>query len=74
MTRLPGVTARQMVAALMAAGFESKGQKGSHFHLRHPVTHHRTTVPIHPGDLDRGLVKKILKQAGVTEDVFRQLL
>ena len=29
---------------------------------------------MHPGDLGRGLVKKIINQAGLTEETFRSLL
>lgn len=33
-----------------------------------------TSVPIHPGDVDRGLLKKIIKQADLSESDFRDLL
>jgi predicted RNA binding protein YcfA (HicA-like mRNA interferase family) len=31
-------------------------------------------VPMHPGDLNRSLLKKILKQIGWSEEEFRKLL
>ena len=34
----------------------------------------KTTVPMHPGDLPRWLLKKIIKDAGLSEDQFRSLL
>jgi len=33
-----------------------------------------TSVPRHPGDLNRNLLKKIPKQVGWTEEQFRKLL
>ena len=74
MSRLPNVTPRQMINALHRAGFQDERQIGSHFYLFHPVKKLRTGVPMHPGDLDRSLMKKIIKQADLTEDKFRELL
>ncbi|HEX4055555.1 MAG TPA: type II toxin-antitoxin system HicA family toxin [Tepidisphaeraceae bacterium] len=73
-SRLPAVTAREVVAALKKAGFRAINQKGSHLYLWHDGRKLLTGVPIHPGDLGRGLVKRILKQAGLTEDEFRGYL
>jgi predicted RNA binding protein YcfA (HicA-like mRNA interferase family) len=74
MSRLPALTARQMVKALLKAGFLEEHQRGSHLSLCHPVTHRVTVVPMHPGDLHRGLMKAILKQAGLSEEEFRKFL
>ena len=74
MTRLPNVTARQLLRALLGAGFFEEGQRGSHLMLRHLVRHTRTVVPVRPGDLHRKLLKAILKQAGLSEEEFRELL
>ncbi|MEK7552859.1 MAG: type II toxin-antitoxin system HicA family toxin [Patescibacteria group bacterium] len=74
MSRLPNVTPKEMIGVLRRAGFQDERQIGSHFYLFHASKNLRTGVPIHPGDLDRGLMKKIIKQAGLTEDKFRQLL
>ena len=72
--RLPNVTARQVVAALKRGGFRELRQKGGHLHLIHPATDAITTIPMHPGDLKRPLLKAILRQAGLSEDEFRELL
>jgi predicted RNA binding protein YcfA (HicA-like mRNA interferase family) len=61
MSRLPMVTARQLVRALLKAGFLEKKQRGSHLRLFNPVTEHQTEIPMHPGDVPRGLLKAILK-------------
>ena len=72
--RLPQVTAKELIAALKHAGFELDHQTGSHADLYNPVTRRQTVVPMHAGDIGRGLLKKIIKQAGLTEDTFRDLL
>jgi len=74
MTRLGSVTAREVVAALKRGGFRDVHQKGSHRYLWHEDKKLLTGVPMHPGDLGRGLVKRIIKQAGLTEEEFRRLL
>jgi predicted RNA binding protein YcfA (HicA-like mRNA interferase family) len=71
--RLPMIDATRMVKALKRAGFVETGQKGSHLLLEHPITKFQTSVPIHGGDLKRGLMKAILKQAGLSEDEFRKI-
>ena len=74
MSRLPNVTPRQMINALRRIGFQDERQIGSHFYLFHPIKKLRTGVPMHPGDLDRSLMKKIIKQADLSETEFRELL
>lgn len=74
MIRLPTLTPKKVITALKKAGFENNGQKGSHFFLWHPVREVQTCVPIHATDLKRGLMKRILKQAGLSEEQFRELL
>lgn len=72
--RLPTVRAAALIAALERAGFEQVRQKGSHVRLRHPDGR-ATTVPVHPGeDLDRGLLRLILSQAGLTRAGLARLL
>ena len=72
--RLPTVSVRDMLAALKRAGFVEDSQKGSHKYLRRLSDGRTTAVPVHPGDLNRALVRAILAQAGITEDEFRKLL
>ena len=74
MSRLPTVTPKQAVAALKKAGFQEHHRKGSHLYLWHAARRRMTSVPLHPGDLHRGLLKAILKQADLTEDLFRDFL
>ncbi|MBP6469107.1 MAG: type II toxin-antitoxin system HicA family toxin [Chloroflexi bacterium] len=74
MPPLPLLTARQVVAALHQAGFESVRQKGSHIRLRHPDGR-VVTVPDHLGqNSGRGLLRKILRDADLSRDEFVALL
>jgi len=73
--RLPACTARDVDAALRRGGFILVHQKGSHCYYASPVTGNIvTTVPMHPGDLKRSLLKKIIRDIGLTQDEFRKLL
>ena len=75
MSRLPQVTARQMLAALALAGFETRRIKGSHHYLVHKDdSTRRTTVAMHPGDLPARDVRDILEQANLSRDEFLKLL
>ena len=74
LARLPGVQAKDIVRALERAGFEFERQKGSHVTLRNPDTMRTTVVPMHAGEFPRWLLKRIIKEAGLTEDRFRHYL
>jgi predicted RNA binding protein YcfA (HicA-like mRNA interferase family) len=74
MSKLPAVSARQVVAALKKAGFEERRQRGSHLRMFHPTTRCQTIVPIHSGDLKRGTLHGILRHSGLSEEQFRGLL
>jgi predicted RNA binding protein YcfA (HicA-like mRNA interferase family) len=72
--RLPGVRAKELIAALQKAGFDVMRQKGSHITLHNPDNDKTTLVPMHSGEFPRWLLKKIIKDAGLREDEFRSLL
>ena len=57
-------TARDIFRFLKSKGFIEKRQSGSHLILQNPKTKFRTVVPVHPGDLPKGLLHRILKDAG----------
>ena len=61
MSKLPQLSAKEVIKVLEKLGFEFKRQKGSHMFFGHKDG--RTTViPNHPGeDIDRGLLHKIIK-------------
>lgn len=63
---------REVLARLQRAGFIVKRQSGSHVVLRH-VDGRQTYVAMHAGDVPNGTFRAILKQAGMTEEEFRNL-
>ncbi|QLH38256.1 MAG: type II toxin-antitoxin system HicA family toxin [Defluviicoccus sp.] len=74
MTRMPQVTARDLVRFLKSQGFEEERQAGSHLTLWHPERRTAVTVPMHTGiDLGRGLAVRILKDAGFSVEDFIRL-
>lgn len=74
LARLPSVRAKDVIAALENAGFKVQRQKGSHVTLRNAVTKRTTVIPMHSAELPRWLLKKIIKDAGLSEEEFRSLL
>jgi predicted RNA binding protein YcfA (HicA-like mRNA interferase family) len=72
MPRLPNLTAQKAIRAFEAAGFLATGQEGSHVRLEKGNI--KLIIPNHPGDLKCPLLKALIKQAGLTEAEFRELL
>ena len=71
MSRMPQVTARELVAFLKKHGFVDDRQTGSHLTLWNEESSRSVTVPIHSGcSLGRGLAVRILKDAGFTVEEF----
>jgi predicted RNA binding protein YcfA (HicA-like mRNA interferase family) len=64
--------ANEVLRKLKRAGFEERRQSGSHLVLRHKDGR-QTYLPMHTGDVPAGTLRSILKQAGITDDVFRSL-
>lgn len=62
-------TAQKLLRFLHRKGYREKRQTGSHLILTHP-TRRMLVVPVHKGDIPRGLFLQILKDAGFTEDDF----
>jgi predicted RNA binding protein YcfA (HicA-like mRNA interferase family) len=73
MSRLPQVTARELVRFLETQGFVEDRQSGSHLTLWHAGRNVSVTIPVHTGcDIGRGLAVRILKDAGFSvEDYLR---
>lgn len=75
MSKLPLLSAKDVVKILVKLGFKKIRQEGSHMFFKH--NDGRTTViPNHPGEkLDRGLLNKIIKKdLGMTREEFEELL
>ena len=73
MSIVPILPAREVLRRLPRAGFRIVSQKGSHVKVHHPITEKHTEVPMHPGDLGRKLIGKILKQADIKPEEFNTL-
>lgn len=74
MTKLPGLTGRQLITVLAKAGFQAVRTRGSHHFLRHPDG--RTTViPLHAGEtIGPGLLAKILRDCELSREKLLDLL
>ncbi len=70
--KLPSLRPRQIIAALTKLGFVLVRQKGSHAYYRKGTL--TVTVPMHSGDLKRGTLASILRQARITADELKDLL
>jgi len=72
--RLPVVSGQDLVRALTKAGFEVHHQKGSHIILKRTVAPFaRLSVPNHK-ELKRGLLRSLLREAGLTSEQLVALL
>jgi predicted RNA binding protein YcfA (HicA-like mRNA interferase family) len=56
---------REILKILKEDGWFEKTQKGSHLQLEHPIKKGKVTVPVHGGDIPKGTLNSILKQAGL---------
>ena len=75
MSKLPSLTARQVVRALKRAGFVEDRQKGSHLILIQPATKARAVVPVHRGKtIKEPLLRGILRDANLSTDELIELL
>ena len=71
MSRMPQVTARELVRFLRAQGFVDDRQSGSHLTLWHEGRGAPVTFPVHTGcDVGCGLAVRILRDAGFTVDDY----
>lgn len=73
MSGLPRISGRECVKALSKAGFYLKRQEGSHMVLRRDDPFGQVVVPDHK-ELDRGTLRAIIRQSGLSIDEFMKLL
>ena len=73
MSRLPRLSGRECVKALQVAGFSVKRQHGSHVILRRDDPYAQVVVPDH-AELDRGTLRGIIRQPGLSVAEFLRLL
>ena len=73
MSKLPRISGRQCVKALAKANFYFKRQEGSHIILRRDDPFAQVVVPEHK-ELDRGTLRALIRQAGMSVEEFIKLL
>jgi predicted RNA binding protein YcfA (HicA-like mRNA interferase family) len=73
MSKLPRVSGRECARVLEQSGFYLKRQEGSHMILRCDDPFAQVVVPDHK-ELDRGTLRAIIRQAGLSVDEFVKLL
>lgn len=71
---LPVLKPREVVAALEKAGFIKKRQTGSHLIMYKSDIRRPISIPQHPGDLPKGTLRAIIREAGLKVDEFIKLL
>jgi predicted RNA binding protein YcfA (HicA-like mRNA interferase family) len=73
--KFANLKAREVVRALQKGGFFVHEQTGSHVQLKHPNRPGRVTIPFHERhDVPKHIVKSIIRQAGLTNRQFFELL
>ena len=73
MSGLPRISGRECAKALDKIGFYLKRQESSHMILRRDNPFAQLVVPDHK-ELDRGTLRAIIRQAGLSVDEFEKLL
>ena len=73
MTRLPQISGQECVNALVRAGFHVRRQRGSHIIMQRDEPVAQLVVPDHR-ELDRGTLRGIIRQSGLSAEEFRALL
>lgn len=73
MSKLPrNVKPQALIKFLVKLGFQTGKSRGSHARLTHPDGKW-TQVAVHPGPVPEGTLKKIIKQAELTEEQVKEL-
>jgi predicted RNA binding protein YcfA (HicA-like mRNA interferase family) len=73
MSKLPPISGQACIKALSKAGFYVVRQKGSHIYVRRDKPFTQLAVPNHR-ELGKGMLRAIIRDAGLTVDEFLELL
>ena len=73
MSKLPQASGSDVVSALLKLGFTVRRQHGSHIIMRRDDPFAQTVVPDHR-QIDRGTLRAILRQSGITADELTKML
>lgn len=73
--KLPVVSGEKVIKVLLKSGFVKVRQRGSHIRLEKIASDDiiKVTVPLHD-PLKKGTLSRIIKEAGLTNDEFVNLL
>ena len=77
MPKLPVLKGKQVLDILISAqgGFYIHHQRGSHVRLKHKTRENlRVTIPVHNKDLPGRTLRRILKQARLSDQEFTGLM
>lgn len=72
--RLPAVRPKEAVRALEKAGWRIHRQKGNHVSMHKEGVHNLVTIPMHTRDLQKGTLRGIIEDAGLSVEEFLELL
>ena len=73
MSGLPRISGKECISALARIGFIVRRQHGSHIVLRRDNPFAQVVVPDHK-ELDRGTLRAIIRQAGLSVEEFTKLV
>lgn len=74
MSKLPSISGKKLITILEQIGFNVVRSKASHHILKH-IDGRITVIPVHANeDLGIGILTKILKDAGLSNDDFLKLM
>ena len=74
MPKISSLNPTKLIKILQKAGFKIIRQKGSHV-IMMDDRKTRIVIPVHPGkDIKPGLIRVIIKEAGLSRDDFFKLL
>ena len=74
MTKLPVVSGKDAVKALLKIGYDNDHQRGSHIVLRQRTSpYRRITIPNHK-EIAKGTLRAIIRETGLTVEEFADLL
>lgn len=56
---------RELIKLIKADGWYEVAQNGSHIQYEHKIKKGKVTIPNHNGDIPKGTLNSVLKQAGL---------
>jgi predicted RNA binding protein YcfA (HicA-like mRNA interferase family) len=74
MSKIPRISATQVVKTLFKIGYRFDHQTGSHVILRNTQPPFRRAVVPNRKEIPRGTLKAIIREAGLTNEEFLNLL